>query len=104
MNNIRIYLYSSHADSKVLGDVHAMVSRALLLLRSATAVVQSAFNDAHFDVAAADLRSWFDTVGPARGFWSPDDPPDQYDDLWHEVSFAVKDLDQRGAMSFSRPA
>ena len=39
-------LIFAHAESTVPGDVHAMVSRALLLLRSATAVVRSAFLDA----------------------------------------------------------
>ena len=60
-------LVLSSANSKRPGDVHAMVCRALLLLRSATAVVRSAFVDAQFNLAADDLQNWFDTVGNQQG-------------------------------------
>ena len=85
-------LVFSHADSKQPGDVHAMVSRALLLLRSATAVVRSAFVDAQFDLLADDLQPWFDTVGIDRGFWSANQPLERFEDLWDVVSYAVADL------------
>ena len=87
-------LVFTHADSIQPGDVHAMVSRALLLLRSATSVVRSAFVDAQFDRAAEDFRTWIDTVGIDRGFWSANQPPEEFADLWDEVSYAVTDLDQ----------
>ena len=87
-------LVFSHANSKQPGDVHAMICRGLLLLRSATAVVRSALLDAQFDLAADDLQAWFDTVGINRGFWSANKPPERFDDLWDEVSYAVSDLDQ----------
>ena len=83
-----------HAESTQPGDVHAMVSRALLLLRSATAVVRSAFLEAQFDLEADDLQAWFDTVGIDRGFWSANKPPEQLEGLWDDISFAVDDLDQ----------
>ena len=84
----------THADSTQPGDVHAMVSRALLLLRLATGVVRSAFLDAQFDLAADDLQPWFNTVGIDRGFWSANRPPEEFEELWDEVSYAVTDLDQ----------
>ena len=76
-----------------------MICRGLLLLRSATAVVRSALLDAQFDLAADDLQVWFDTVGINRGFWSANKPPERFDDLWDEVSYAVSDLDQHVSMN-----
>ena len=87
-------LVFTHAESTEQGDVHAMVSRALLLLRSATAVVRTAFLDAQFDLETDDLQAWFDTVGIDRGFWSANQPPDELEALWDDVSHAVDDLDQ----------
>ena len=87
-------LVFTHAESTQLGDVHAMVSRALLLLRSATAVVRSAFLDAQFDLETDDLHTWFDTVGIDRGFWPANQPPEELEALWDEISHAVDDLDQ----------
>jgi len=62
-------LVFSHADSTQPGDVHAMVCRALLLPRSATAVVRSACLDAQFDLPADDLQPCFHTVGLDTGLW-----------------------------------
>ena len=87
-------LVFKHAESTDPGDVHAMVSRALLLLRSATAVVRSAFLDAQFDLEADDLQAWFDTIGIDRGFWSANQPPEELITLWDDISNAVADLDQ----------
>ena len=86
-------LVFTNAESTEPGDVHAMVSRALLLLRSATAVVRSAFLDAQFDLEADDLHEWFDTVGIDRGFWSANQPPAELEALWDDISYAVDDLD-----------
>ena len=87
-------LVFTHAESTDPGDVLPMVSRALLLLRSATAVVRSAFRDAQFDLEADDLQSWFDTVGIDRGFWSANQPPEELETLWDDISYAIDDLDQ----------
>lgn len=81
-----------YANSRRQGDVHAMVSRALLLLRAAAGVVRSTFVDAQFDLHTNDLQPWFDTVGVDRGFWKAGHPPEQLDELWDEVSYAVEDL------------
>ena len=77
------------------GDVHAMVCRALLLLRTATSTVRTAFIDAGFEPLHASLRPWFDLIGAARGFWPLDEQPDNIEDLWDDVGFAVSDLSQR---------
>ena len=84
----------THAESTQPGDVHAMVCRALLLLRVATAVVRSAFVDAQFDLEADGLQAWFNTVGIDRGFWSASQPPEELEALWDDISYAVNALDQ----------
>ena len=91
----------SHADSSQPGDVHAMVSRALLLLRTATAVVRSAFVDAQFNPLANNLQPWFNTVGVDRGFWSDNQPPERFEDLWDVVSYAVEDLAEHVSTNLS---
>ena len=83
----------THAENTQPGDVHAMVCRALLLLRLATGVVRSAFVDAHFDLESDDLQAWFDTVGIDRGFWTINQRPEELETLWDEISFAIEDLD-----------
>ena len=83
----------SHADSMSAGDVHAMMCRALLLLRIATSIVRTAFVDAGFEPLADNVRPWIEPVGIARGFWSNDQPPDEIADLWHEIGGALDDLD-----------
>ncbi len=83
----------ANADSRLPGDVHAMVSRALLLLRLAVSVVRSAFLDAQFDLEGDDLQPRLDTVGIDRGFWSADHPPEEFEELWDEVSYVVADVE-----------
>lgn len=87
-------LVLTHAESTDPGDVHAMVCRALLLLRSATAVVRAAFLDAQFNLNNDDLQPWFDTVGIDRGFWAANEPPDELEALWDDILYAVEDLNQ----------
>jgi len=76
------------------GDVHGMLSRALLLLRLATGTVQSALRDSRAGEDMKDLKSWFNPVGVDRGFWLTDEPPDDYETLWDGVSYAVEILDK----------
>ena len=80
------------AASGVPGDVHAMVCRALLLLRTATAIVRTAFVEAGFQPLQANLMPWFEIVGLARGFWQPNSQPGQVDELWDVINDAVSDL------------
>ncbi len=81
-----------YADDQATGDVHAMISRALLLLRTATLIVRKAFLDAGFHPLADKLQFWLENVGIDRGFWPPDSQPEQVEDLWDTVSSAVADL------------
>ena len=82
----------SHADNKSAGDVHAMICRALLLLRTATSIVRTAFVDAGFEPLADNVREWIEPVGIDRGFWSHDQQPDEFADLWGDVQDAVTEL------------
>ena len=82
----------THVNNGNAGDVHAMVCRALLLLRTATSIVRTAFVDASFQPLADNVRPWFELVGIARGFWSDSTPPEEVADLWIDVDNAVSDL------------
>ena len=53
----------SHAGSKTVGDVHAMICRALLLLRIATSIVRTTFVEAGFEPLADKVRPWIEPVG-----------------------------------------
>ena len=83
----------SHADNQSAGDVHAMICRALLLLRTATSIVRTTFVDAGFEPLADNVRDWIEPVGIDRGFWSHDKQPDELADLWGDVQDAVVELD-----------
>ena len=82
----------THANERSVGNVHAMICRALLLLSTATAVARTAFADAGFEPLVDNLRPWFERVGIARGFWSDDRKPEEIAELWDDVGFAVLDL------------
>ena len=81
-----------HADNNSPGDVHGMVCRALLLLRTATSIVRTAFIDAGFQPLADNVPPWFEVVGIDRGFWSDNELPENIADLWSEVGYAVSEL------------
>ena len=74
-----------HADNRNAGDVHAMLCRALLLLRTSTSIVRMAFVDAGFEPLADNMRPWFELIGIARGFWSDNEAPAEIADLWTDV-------------------
>ena len=80
------------AGRRGVGQVHAMICRALLLLRAATAIVRTVFVDAGFEPLEENLRAWFEEVGIARGFWSDSEEPEEIAELWYEVEFAVLEL------------
>ena len=82
----------NHANSGPPGDVHAMICRALLLLRIATSVVHTAFVDAGFEPLADKVPPSFEQVGDARGFWAHGQMPNDLMDLWTVVDVAVSDL------------
>jgi hypothetical protein len=70
-----------------------MISRALLLLRMATAVTQTSLTEAGVDRTAGDLRPWLDELGDARGFWPISAPLADVDDLWEDTKLALEELD-----------
>jgi len=76
------------------GDVHAMVCRALLLLRIATLVVRAALVDAGFQPWAAGARLWLEKAGIARGFWPGNMPLEAFSELWDDVNFELSDLEE----------
>lgn len=71
------------------GDVHAMICRALVLLRLATGVVHSSFLEAGFDPVRGDLQGLFDTFAIDRGLWTGNQEHEDLVDLWDDVSAAL---------------
>ncbi|MDO8799101.1 hypothetical protein [Phenylobacterium sp.] len=69
-----------------------MLSRALLLLRLATAFTHSNMVDAGLSVAEGALRPWLNEIAVARGFWAPDAPLDFLGDLWLDVEYELVDF------------
>ena len=80
------------AANGVPGDVHAMVCRALLLIRTATSIVRTAFVEAGFEPLQDNLMSWFEIVGLERGFWQKNSQPGEVDELWDVINDAIGDL------------
>lgn len=74
------------------GDIHAMVCRALLLLRIATSIVRTAFVEAGFEPLQVNLMSWLEIVGLERGFWQRNYQPGEFDELWDVINAAISDL------------
>ena len=89
----------THAYDTTVGNVHAMICRAVLLLRTATSVVRTALVDAGFEPLPDSVRPWFEPVGVDRGFWSTNQQPDEISDLWDDVNAAVSDLSRSIASS-----
>jgi hypothetical protein len=69
-----------------------MISRALLLLRMATAFTQTSLIEAGVDRAAGALRPWLDELGDARGFWPLSAPMEDVNDLWEDTKMALEEL------------
>lgn len=61
----------------------SVVSRAILLLRMASAATDNLLQKSIVD--RADLKFWWDALGRSAGFWEPDSEPDQLTDLWQDV-------------------
>lgn len=92
-NNVKesedIFFLSWDRNQEV-GNVHGMISRALILLRLATGVVRSVLSDA--GISSQNLQNWFDIIGLERGIWSKGNHPVEIDELWNDVSVAVNYL------------
>lgn len=69
-----------------------MISRALLLLRTATSLTYENLVAAGVNCANGDLRQWLDVVATDRGFWKPGTALANTTDLFADVSIALMDL------------
>ncbi len=69
-----------------------MTSRALLLLRAATAFTVSNFNDAGVRSGSGRLRPWLDPIAISRGFLEPSTPTAELADLWADVKIGLEQL------------
>jgi hypothetical protein len=69
-----------------------VISRAVLLLRIATAscsyLIQST------NINKSHLEFWCNELGEERGLWDPGEIPEDLQDLWEDISDAIKDLEQ----------
>lgn len=70
-----------------------MLSRALLLLRTATAFTHSSLVDAGIDASAGELSAWLDQIAIARGFCSAGAGVGDGTGLWDDLSIAIDELD-----------
>lgn len=70
----------------------AMISRAVLLLRAATAMNTLAFDDAGFSQDGSEIRPWLDPLLLHRGIVGDAELPDRMADLWDTTKFAVEDF------------
>lgn len=80
------------ANSNRKNNPLGMTSRAILLLRVATAFNSHLFSCAGYSMDGRDLHSWLHPIGVQKGFWSSTDSLDNLGDLWNEVSYAIQDL------------
>ena len=67
-----------------------MISRAALLLRTATAA--SARLLAKGDVSMEDVRFWWSAMGEDRGFWEDGNSPAYLGDMWADVEMAIQGM------------
>lgn len=70
----------------------AMISRAVLLLRAATALNVLTLNEAGFSQGRAEIRPWLDPLLVHRGIVAENALPDRMADLWDSTKFAVEDF------------
>lgn len=84
-------LRKARSVSKPAGPLE-MISRAVLLLRAASAFTHTSFVEAGVSGSAGDLRPWLDEFAQARGFWSPGAPVLDPIDLWTDVELGLLDL------------
>lgn len=69
-----------------------MLSRALLLLRTAMAFTHSSLTDAGVNTANGDLHDWLEEVSLARGFSGAQAPLGNGTGLWDDILVAMDDL------------
>lgn len=72
------------------GDVYAMLSRAVFLLRIASGSAQDLLRQA--GIGSTDLEFWQFEVGISRGLWAPSSSPPHVTDLWADVEESIREL------------
>jgi|GEM_PF-982903 len=77
-------------DSNGNLDPLSIFSRALLMLRVATANVSVLFKDA--GITKSDIRFLTDYLGVENGFWKPSTPVVNFEDLWDDLKESIDDL------------
>lgn len=70
----------------------AMIARAILLLRAATAMNVLTLNEAGFSQDGSEIRPWLDPLLVHRGIAAAGELPSRMADLWDSTKFAVEDF------------
>ncbi|RVI14596.1 hypothetical protein CN200_19455 [Sinorhizobium meliloti] len=90
-NDPEFFAYSAAKPANADADAFAVLSRALLLLRTATGSAQMLVQKVGVD---SDMLSfWWTQLGEARGLWQTGSPPDSLSDLWADVQQSLDELD-----------
>lgn len=71
-------------------EIQAMLSRALILARFATAACRDMQRDAGLD--PEQFAWWADRVGQIAGYWNPEPRPDPLTDLWFDLELGLETL------------
>lgn len=71
-----------------------MLSRALLLLRTATAFTHTSLTAAGVDVANGELTVWLDEIAVSRGFCAAGQTIGDGSGLWDDIVLAIEDFDR----------
>jgi hypothetical protein len=87
-----IFAYSAAKPVNAGIDPFAVLSRAVLLLRTATGSAYDLF--AHGGIDSAALSFWWTKIGEARGLWQPGSPPAALSDLWADIEDALQEVAQ----------
>ena len=87
-------LFDYASDNSTPSLVHSMICRAVLLLRVATSVVQTALIEAGFDPHWDKMQPWLDSSAIRRGFWSQGNHPEEVSELWVDVALGLVDLEE----------
>lgn len=86
------------ADDRAV-SAKSMISRAVLLLRAATAMNAKILDQTPFSLERLEVRPWLDPIVVDRGIARVDQLPERMADLWDETKFALEDF--RTALSES---
>ena len=85
-------LRNAYAKTKPAKPLH-MLSRALLLLRTATAFTHTSLIGAGIDVAGGELTAWLDEIAVTRGFCADGQSIGDGTGLWDDMVLAIDELE-----------